>query len=561
MSTQGGKRVLRAALILGLDGACFEVLDPLIAAGRLPNLAAWRAQGVSRPLRSTVPPMSFPAWSTFLTGLGPGRHGLFDFTQKAPDAYRLVFANASDRRGTPFYTRVSRAGGRCLVLGVPGTFPPEPLNGLLVSGFDAPVSTGSDPRSASDPEFYRSIADRVGPWMRADLDESADSEGWHERAVGQLLARVDRKCDFALEALSQLRAANDGERPELMLVVFSESDTVAHHYWRDHDPNSPRHDASASAVRRDAITAVYQRLDAACGRIRAAYGEDALCLIVSDHGGGGASKRVVHLNAKLHEAGMFARTAGRRGAALDTAARRTRDLALRLLPARLSERIFRRARFAAARLESAARFGGIDWSRTQAFSEEANTQPGVWVNLRGREPAGSVAPEDYERVRDEIIAVLLAWTLPDGGGPVVARARRREAVYAGPCTDRAPDVVVELALDAGYGLSLVQTPWSNRKVESVRTLEPGEFSGGRGRGMNGTHRRLGAWIATGAGARNLDDTPEPSLEDIAPTLMRAMGVSWDGEFDGTARFSERMAYTADEEAIIAERLRNLGYLE
>jgi hypothetical protein len=121
--------------------------------------------------------------------------------------------------------------------------------------------------------------------------------------------------------------------------------------------------------------------------------------------------------------------------------------------------------------------------------------------------------------------------------------------------------VVELALDAGYGLSLVQTPWSNRKVESVRTLEPGEFSGGRGRGMNGTHRPLGAWIATGAGARNLDDTPEPSLEDIAPTLMRAMGVSWDDEFDGTARFSERMAYTADEEAIIAERLRDLGYLE
>jgi predicted AlkP superfamily phosphohydrolase/phosphomutase len=504
--------------------------------------------------------MSFPAWSTFLTGLGPGRHGLFDFTQKAPDAYRLAFANASDRRGAAFFTRVSRAGGRCLVLGVPGTFPPEPVNGLLVSGFDAPVSTGSAPSSASDPDLYRRVADRVGPWMKADLDEGAGGGDWHERAIAQLLARIDRKCDFAREALTQLRAARDGERPELMLVVFSESDTVVHHYWRDHDPESPRHDPSASAARRGAVAAVYERLDAACGRLRAAYGEDALCLVVSDHGGGGAAKRVVHLNAKLREAGLFVRASERRGAALDTAARSARDLALRLLPARLSERIFRRARFAAARLESAARFGGIDWGRTRAFSEEANTQPGVWVNLHGREPAGCVAAEDYERVRDEIIAALLDWKLPDGG-PVVARARRREEVYSGPCSDRAPDVVVELALDAGYGLSLVQTPWSDRAVEAVRTLREDEFAGGRGRGMNGTHRPSGIWIATGEGARDLDDAPEPSLEDVAPTLMRAMGVAWDGDLDGTARFPERVAYTADEEAIVAERLRRLGYLE
>jgi predicted AlkP superfamily phosphohydrolase/phosphomutase len=345
-----------------------------------------------------------------------------------------------------------------------------------------------------------------------------------------------------------------------MLVVFSESDTVVHHYWRDHDPDSPRHDPTVGEKRRHAVAAVYERLDAACGRLRDAYGEDALCVIVSDHGGGGAAKRVVHLNAKLHEAGLLARAGRGRGAALDTLARRARDLALRVLPARVSERIFRRARFAAARLESAARFGGTDWSRTRAFSEEANTQPGVWVNLRGREPAGCVAPEDYEAVRDEIISLLTRWTLPEGG-PVVAHARRREEVYVGPCTERAPDVVVELALDAGYGLSLVQTPWSDSNVAPLRDLEASEFAGGRGRGMNGTHRPFGIWIATGPGAREIDDAPEASLEDVAPSLMRAMGVAWDGELDGTARFAERVPYTVDEEAIVAERLRQLGYLE
>ena len=233
--------------------------------------------------------MSFPAWSSFATGLGPGRHGLFDFTQKLPGAYRLRFTNASDRLGATLFARASRAGRRVLALGMPASYPPEPVDGLLVSGFDAPVSTGTDARSASDPGLYRAVAARTGAWMRPEIDEAALAEGWHERAVGVLLARIARKRDFALEALAQLRAAAGGARPALACVVFSESDTVAHHYWRDHDPASPRHDPAASATRRGAVTAVYEALDAACGELRAAYGEDALCAVVSDHGSGGAA--------------------------------------------------------------------------------------------------------------------------------------------------------------------------------------------------------------------------------------------------------------------------------
>ena len=559
MSTRANREALRPALVLGLDGACFELLDPLAAAGRLPNLAAWRASGVSWPLRSTVPPMSFPAWSSFLTGLAPGRHGLFDFTQKLPGAYRLRFANASDRRGASIPGRVTRAGGRSLVLGVPGTFPPEPVNGLLVSGFDAPVSTGSDVRTASNPELYQRIAERTGPWMRPDLDEGAAGVGWHEHAVAQLLARIDRKRDFALAALAELRGAAGGRRPDLMLVVFSESDTVAHHYWRDHDPHSPRHDPTASPTRRGAVAAVYERLDAVCGELRAAFGEDALCVVVSDHGSGGAGRRVLHLNAKLREAGLLRRTGARR-ASLDATARGARDVVLRLLPPAMRERVFRRMRRAAARLESAARFGGIDWSRTRAFSEEANTQPGVWINLRGREAAGCVAPADYERVRDEVIDVLRGWRLPNGQ-PVALRARRREQVYTGPFVERAPDVVLELALDEGYGLSLVQTPWLATDLDPVRSLADDELAGGRGRGMNGTHRPDGIWLATGDGVGELARPAQPALEDVAPTLMHAMGIPWEGDVDGAVQFRERVPYTAEEAALVAKRLRDLGYLE
>ena len=549
---------MSSVLVLGLDGATFDVIDPLIAAGRLPNLAAWRRDGVALPLASTVPPMSFPAWSTFLTGLGPGDHGLFDFTQKVAGQYRIRFVNATDRRGSSIFRRATRAGRRTLALGIPATFPPEPLSGLLVSGFDAPVSTGTDTRSASDAALYTEVADRAGPWMRPDLDEGARAEGWHERAVGRLLERIDRKTAFALEALGRLRARADGERPDLVAIVFAESDTVAHHFWRDHDPRSPRHDPTASAERRGAVAAVYERLDAACGEIRAAFGEDAPCVVLSDHGSGGASRRVVHLNRRLAECGLLRRKSGH---GLDRLARSTRDLALRALPPRAAERLFRRVRGAAARVESAARFGGFDWGATAAFSEEANTQPGVWINLRGREAAGRVDPADYEKVRRDVIDAVLDWKLP-GGAPVVERARRREEVYDGPCVERAPDVVIELALDAGYGLSLVPTPWSDPRASSVRTLRDDELAGGRGRGMNGTHLPAGVWIATGAAVDWLDPSPAPSLDAVAPALARALDLPGQREDDDSdVNAIPRSVYTAEEEARVAARLRALGYLE
>jgi predicted AlkP superfamily phosphohydrolase/phosphomutase len=544
--------------VLGLDGACFDVLDPLIAAGELPNLAAWRGEGFAAPLRSTVPAMSFPAWSTFQTGLEPGRHGLFDFTQKVEGSYRIRFTNATDRAGRSLFERVTRAGGTLLALGMPATYPPEKVAGLLVAGFDAPVSTGTEPRSASDPELYRAVAARVGPWMQADLDEQAGAEGWGEAAAAKLVARVERKGRFAVEALRQLRER--GTPPDFVCVVFSESDTVAHHFWRDHDPHSPRHDPSACGARRGAVTAVYRALDAACGELREAFGRDALCVVASDHGSGGASRHVVHLGRRLAEAGLLTRS---RAGGLDRWAKTARDAALRFLPPAAAEAVFRRSRSAAARVESAARFGGIDWRRTPAFSEEVNTQPGVWINRAGREAEGCVAAADYERIRDEVIAALQEWQLP-GGAPVVARAERREEVYAGPFVERAPDIVVELAEDAGYGLSLVPTSWRETHGSSVRRLADDELAGGRGRGMNGTHRRDGVWIAHGQGAARPAEAAHPHLRDVAPTLLAALGVVWESEgagLDGTDLLREHVAYSEAEQAQVARRLRALGYLE
>ncbi len=546
---------LRPTLVLGLDGATFDVITPLLAAGRLPNLARLLEEGSAAPLPSTVPAMTFPSWSAFLTGRSPGEHGLFDFTQKIEGQYRVRFTNATDRVGTTLFRRVSDAGGAVLALGMPTTFPPEPLRGLAVCGFDAPVSRGTSGRSASDPALYEAVAARTGPWMVPDLDEGAQSDAWHERALDVLLARIARKEAFGLEALAQLRAR--GDDPTLFCVVFSESDTVCHHFWRDHDPASPRHDPTASERRRDAVALVYQRLDAACGAFRQAFSSEAACVVVSDHGAGGAARRVVHLNRRLEECDLLVRRSAGRG--FDGLARGARDLALRVLPDRASEAIFRRVRPAAARLESAARFGGLDWSRTLAFSEEVNTQPGVWINLEGREAEGAVAPTEYEAIRSRVIEALTDWKLPNGA-VVVARARRREEVYRGAHVERAPDIVVELGDDDGYALSLVATPW-NEQPRALRQLDDHELAGGRGRGMNGTHRPDGVWIEWPNPGSLV--SPPGSIIETTARVLGALGLAP----TQAAASSDAMAadspspYSDAEEAEIRERLVRLGYLE
>ena len=130
---------LRPILVLALDGATFDVIRPLAEEGRLPNLAAWMSEGRAGGLASTTPPVTFPAWSSFMTGLAPADHGIFDFTQKKSGEYRLRFINSTDREAPSIFRRVCDAGGTVLVLGMPATHPPEPLDGSTSASGSIPA--------------------------------------------------------------------------------------------------------------------------------------------------------------------------------------------------------------------------------------------------------------------------------------------------------------------------------------------------------------------------------------------------------------------------------------
>lgn len=503
--------------------------------GRLPALAALRERGSYIPCRSVDPPVTFPAWCTCVTGVNPGRHGIFDFTEQEDGAYAIRFLNSTHRRAPAIWNILSDAGKRVCVLGVPGTYPPEPVNGAMVSGFDSPVATSIDRSFVHPPELY----ERVRSWRFADFQEHDIGEGWHAVALTRLLVKIDDKTNIAADLLKS-------EPWDFFMVVFGESDTVSHHFWLFHDANSPRHRPGFEHAIRD----VYERLDRSVARLVEAAGHDVTVGVCSDHGFGGAGTGVVHINNWLSERGHLTFAPARESM--------LKRAALTLTPPRARGALFRAFQGVATRAESHSRFAGIDFSQTRAWSDELNYFPCVRVNLEGRQPQGQVRRSDYDAFCDDLCAELESWH-------AVARARRREDVYDGPYVDLAPDIVIELALENGYSHSCVRS----RGGPAFRRLLPGEYLGGKERGMTGNHRSMGVLYLSKPSVSGA-----ASLQDIAPTVLSELGVSGP-PMDGTSLLDEyvenepAMAYAArsargyapEHERQIEQRLRDLGYFE
>jgi predicted AlkP superfamily phosphohydrolase/phosphomutase len=549
-------------LVVAWDGADLGLVEPWVAAGELPVLASLLARGAVRRLESTRPPVTLPAWTSFLTAATPDRHGVSDFTLR--EGYRVRFANASERRLATIFARMSAAGLRVGTYAVPGTYPPESLSAFQVPGFDTPFGASPAARTTQPDDLARRLLDRYGTLAIEGPSQARIDAGWHRAALAKMLATIDERTRIFANLISE-------EAVDCAMIHFIESDTVSHQFRHFCDPVSPRHIASDLA---DAMRTVYRALDVALGRLLAVADEDAHVVVVSDHGSAPTSDRAIFWNRWLADTGRlrFKRRFSARGKSAAKAA------AMRLLPPGMHARAFSFLRGAAARIESGARFAGIDWSRTDVFSEEIAYQPAFWLNLAGREPSGKVSPADAERILTELEGDLLALRDPLDGRAVVRRVWRRRDLYDGPFAERLPDVLVDLEQPQGSVYAAGSSRGGSERV-AFRRLRSAEMTGARGTSMPGSHSRHGLCLLAGPDVRP-GRYPTGTLQDAGATVLALAGLAPGAGANGRAWVDcvdtstvqddpgiddvqppQPVAYSAAEERLVAERLRALGYIE
>ena len=128
----------KRVVVIGWDGATFDIIKPLLAQGRMPALAALLARGAHGPLRSTVPPVTPVAWTSFATGTSPGRHGIFDALTLDPASHEVRFVSAAMRRVPPIWRVLSDRGRPSGAVNVPVTWPPDAIDGFVIPGMFTP---------------------------------------------------------------------------------------------------------------------------------------------------------------------------------------------------------------------------------------------------------------------------------------------------------------------------------------------------------------------------------------------------------------------------------------
>lgn len=258
---------LRVAVI-GLDGATWDLIDPWMEEGLLPNLSRLKREGFTSGMQSVIPALSAPAWTTAVTGVNPGKHGIFDFELVDRDRFMPVPATALDRKAKAIWEYLTDSDRRSVVMTVPVTSPPDEINGIMVSGFPHLKPAGF----TWPPEFEEKLSawrlDRYGEYL---------PPGGEAAFLANLIATREARFRAAIELY---REGNW----ELFWVVFMGTDKVQHFFWQFMDPGSRVVDAQLQETFRYAIRDFWIRIDEMMGEFMDATKDDTILFVISDHG-------------------------------------------------------------------------------------------------------------------------------------------------------------------------------------------------------------------------------------------------------------------------------------
>ncbi|MFL7838122.1 MAG: alkaline phosphatase family protein [Candidatus Promineifilaceae bacterium] len=543
-------------IVIGLDGADWRLLKPWIEQGYLPTLARLVAEGASGPLRSTIRPESSVAWSSFATGVNPGQHGIFGFVNHEPNSYRFKLANSSSIRVPRFWDILSKAGRRVGLLNIPFTYPPVPVNGFLVGGMLTP---STDSQFTYPAELQARLLQHFDNYLLDAGDRAHEKEA--------LIAGVQAYTQQQIETIRLLWQVDDFD---MLGVVFTGPDRLQHFLWEDIDSQHPDHNEASRQKFGSALREHFALLDQAIAEIIAQVPERTLVLVMSDHGFNGCARRF-YVNRWLHQQGLLILREQKnwRTAVVN------RLSGLKSIPwFRRLKRAFLPDDWGITNLKAIISSQMIDWSKTRVYY---SPDGGLRLNVRGREPQGIISPgKEYEQLREDLsIALTDLRELQTNRSPL-AGVYLREELYNGRFLDDAPDLIIEPKRDDPQAVS-------NFVLDSTVDMGGPVFTSSTP--YSGNHALDGILIAWGPSIASGQQIQNARITDLAPTILAALGVAAPSYLDGRTldqmflpgfepasiedtssvleppdRIDE--STNSEEDAnVIADRLRNLGYLD
>ncbi|MBI5050073.1 MAG: alkaline phosphatase family protein [Nitrospirae bacterium] len=568
--------------MLGFDGATYRVISPLIKQGKLPNLKRLMAEGTHGNLMSTIPAHSAAAWTSFATGKNPGKHGVYSFRERSysPDK----FVSSKSRRSKTFWGLMSEAGLKVGIVNIPITYPPDEVNGYMISGLDTPSEK-------SEYTFPKTLKDELNKALGRYIIEADTTDMFaikNDKDRIKFFSGIVEALETRRKALKYLFKAHP---VDVFAVAFMATDRIQHRCWHFYDPAHPHFIVEGNKKFGDMIPKVYERLDSVIGEVLEMVGDESTLIVMSDHGMGPRNDKTFYLKNWLISNGYLYTVKKDDASQINKISRLIKSVlilkGLDFVRSKLSNKTRHVIKKVFPAIHKAARlhetFSSIDWDKTRIYPDELM---GVLrINLKGREQNGIVERgEEYETLCKEVSEKLTALKDPETGEAIISKVMKKEDIYEGHYTEEAPDLFIF---------------WNNETHSSQPSPPPtkiptDQFLGRRisledsSRALMthtaGAHLPEGILLMRGSDIKKNTLLKNAGIIDIAPTLLHLMGLSVPKEMDGTVleeaftdeyRLSHPVKYidkdttteagetpfSAEDSKMIQKRLRDLGYLE
>jgi len=480
-------------IVIGLDGATFDLMMPWISEGILPYLGKLVMKGVKGNLQSTVPPFSAVAWSSYMTGKNPGKHGVFDFRYPRSVSKSRNFTSSRSLRSQSLWRILSDHGKRVGIVNVPMTYPPEEVNGFIIGN----TLTATVNKDLFYPKnIYEEIQFIIKKY-RLELNWESYNEGKIADLLRDISEMIRKKGDIALFCMENYPW-------DFFNVVFTEIDRIQHFIWRYVDENHSLYCKDMAQKYYQSIIEYYQLVDSYIGKMMEKADQDTSIFIMSDHGFGPLEKKI-YLNKWLIDLGLL--SLKNTPFSWRQFIRRIDFLNLRgKLPPNTKRKI--RSMFDMDRF--------VDWENTRAYSGTPSEQ-GIYINVQGKEPDGIVEPEhEYARVRDFLAERLLDLVDPEDGNKIVEKIYYKEDLYSGPYVKFAPDIIIE----------------TKGMIYSFDNTLDGKYLLEASKRETGGHRKDGIFIAAGKNIKKGITVKGANIMDIFPTVLYLFNLPIPKDTDG-----------------------------